>query len=169
MYATDDFFDIFEQQQIDNTNTLVHLEADLENTEWYNNSIYKVVYDYILKNNLRVPRQLSYPPADAMTIFNSLSLNHDHLTDTEINNGIASGIYDSGMITYNVIFYCRDDARSVKNLIQKKVTRKYTDDEQRILNSSLESYTPGDYPFIISYRLPGKGIETTKITRTLKF
>ena len=77
-FATDDFFDIFEQQQIDNTNTLVHLEADLENTEWYNNSIYKVVYDYILKNNLRVTRQLSYPPADAMTIFNSLSLNHDH-------------------------------------------------------------------------------------------
>ena len=164
-FNNSDFFDVFEQQEWAKTNTLVQLHADLENTEWYNNSVYKIIYEHFTEQELPRDRPFGYPPTAAMTIFNSLSINHDHLTDEEINTGTTKGIYSSGMITYNVIYQCDEDAKLAQKIIQEKkdLGEALTDDELRILNyKTAEKYTSGDYPFFILFVLPGKNIVTTK-------
>lgn len=167
-FVCDDFFDVFEHQKRAKTNTLVQLRADLENTEWYNNSVYKIIYEHFTEQELPRDRPFSYPPHTAMTLYNPFSINHDHLTDNEIKTGITKGIYDDGMITYNVIFQCHEDAKLAQKIIQQKdnLGEELTDDELRILNyETAEKYTPGDYPFFILFVLPGKNIVTTKERR----
>ncbi|MBR6278385.1 MAG: hypothetical protein IKR41_06470 [Bacteroidales bacterium] len=170
-FETDDFFDILEQQVRGKTDKLVYLEADLGNTEWYKKSLYKYVYDNFSEKELARVRSFSFKPADAMTIFNALSINHNTLTDNEIQNGIATGIYPHGMITYNVIFECDEDLRKAKTLISnKKLSRDLSKKEQEILNNDYpQSYTKGDYPYKISYRLPGKGTITSTINKVFKY
>lgn len=171
-FVTEDFFDDFEQHGWKKTNALVHLEADLNNTDWYRKSVYKAVYDNFTEGELPRDRPFSYPPSDAMTIFNSLSINHDKLSDSEIQSGIPQGIYEHGMITYNVIYQCNEDTRQAQNVISQKHKRgaRLSADEVKILDyEHANSYTSGDYPFIISYRLPGKGTETSSISKTFRY
>ena len=171
-FETDDFFDILEQQVRGKTDKLVYLEADLENTEWYKKSLYKYVYDNFSEKELARVRSFSFKPADAMTIFNALSINHNTLTDNEIQNGIATGIYPHGMITYNVIFECDEDLRIAKTLIsnKQKFGTGLNKTEQEILKNDFpQSYTKGEYPYKISYRLPGKGTITSTINKVFKY
>lgn len=171
-FKNDDFFDVFEQQKWGNTNTLVHLEADLNNTKWYNESLYKAMYDMYTEQQVVRDRPFGYPPSDAMTIFNPLSINHDKLTDNEINTGIAEGLYEHGMVTYNVIFHCDADMRTLQNYVAvKKAMHKHlSDTDVDILNYTVaQSYTRGKYPYNISYRLPGKGTVTSTITKVLNY
>ncbi len=170
-FACDDFFDIFEQQEWGSTNKLVYLSADLDNTNWYNKSIYKTVYTNYRESQIVRDRPFSYPPVDAMSIFNPLSLNHDQLTDTEIKNGRADGIYDSGMITYNVIFELHDDINAAQDYISSYYRAGHmSETELKILDYSLpESYTSGNYPYYLSYRLPGKGTITSSIKKNFKY
>lgn len=170
-FACDDFFDIFEQQEWGSTNKLVYLSADLDNTNWYNKSIYKTVYTNYRESQIVRDRPFSYPPVDAMTIFNPLSLNHDQLTDTEIKNGRADGIYESGMITYNVIFELHDDINAAQDYISSYYRAGHmSETELKILDYSLpESYTSGNYPYYLSYRLPGKGTITSSIKKNFKY
>lgn len=171
-FETDDFFDILEQQVRGKTDKLVYLEADLENTEWYKKSLYKYVYDNFSEKELARVRSFSFKPADAMTIFNALSINHNTLTDNEIQNGVATGIYPHGMITYNVIFECDEDLRIAKTLIsnKEKFGTGLNKTELEILNNDFpQSYTKGEYPYKISYRLPGKGTITSTINKVFKY
>ena len=171
-FETDDFFDILEQQVRGETDKLVYLEADLENTDWYKKSLYKYVYDNFTEKELARSRDFNYKPTDAMTIFNALSINHNTLTDNEIQNGIATGIYPHGMITYNVIFECDEDLRIAKTLIsnKEKFGTGLTKTELEILKNDFpQSYTKGEYPYKISYRLPGKGTITSTINKVFKY
>ena len=171
-FETDDFFDDLEQQVRGETDKLVYLEADLENTDWYKKSLYKYVYDNFTEKELARSRDFNYKPTDAMTIFNALSINHNTLTDNEIQNGIATGIYPHGMITYNVIFECDEDLRIAKTLIsnKEKFGTGLNKTELEILNNDFpQSYTKGEYPYKISYRLPGKGTITSTINKVFKY
>ncbi len=167
-FLTDDFFDANEYQERWHTDKLVHLEADLNNTSWYNKSIYKTMYTSYKESEIVRSRPYNYPPSDAMSFFNSLSINHDQLDDSEIKTGIATGIYDDGLILYSVIFQCDEDINVLKDVVAKKRDSgvALTAAENKILNYYwAESYTPGDYPYIISYRLPGKGKVTSRINK----
>ncbi|MCQ2976278.1 MAG: hypothetical protein MJ211_15870, partial [Bacteroidales bacterium] len=161
-----DFFDVYEQQVYGETDKLVSLDADLENTNWYKSSIYNGMYHNYKETEVKRERPFSYPPSDAMTIFNPLSINHDYLTDTEINTGIAKGIYEHGMFTYNVIYHCHEDLKVLRDKIAKKRDngQTLTEYEKQVLKyQNPESLTKGNYPYTISYRLPGKN----KITSTI--
>ena len=171
-FVTDDFFDVFESQVWGKTNTLVHLEADLNNTKWYKESVYKIMYDNYSESQAKRIRGFSYPPADAMTVFNPFAVNHNQLSDTEIQTGIAKGIYDDGMINYGIIFECHEDIEAVQDEISTHRTRDHRLSliEEKILDySQPESYVPGNYPFIMSYRLPGKKIVTSEINLVYKY
>ncbi|MBO7597321.1 MAG: hypothetical protein J6T70_09790 [Bacteroidales bacterium] len=171
-FVTDDFFDVYESQVWGNTNTLVYLNADLNNTDWYNKSTYKIVYDNYSAPQVPRDRAFGYPPSDAMTVFNPSLINHDHLTDNEIASGIPQGLSDDGMINYGIIFECHDDLKVVQDMISIKHDRgqRLSPDESRILNySHPESYNRGNYPFTISYRLPGKGTVTSTIHKNYKY
>ncbi len=171
-FVTDDFFDVFESQVWGNTKTLVHLEADLNDTKWYRESVYKYVYDHYSESQVSRDRAFSYPPADAMTVFNPFAINHNKLTDSEIQTGVAQGIYDDGMINYGIIFECHDDIKVVQDLVSLKRDRggRLSPEETQILNySTPNSYNPGNYPFTITYRLPGKGTITSTIKKNYKY
>jgi len=163
---TDDYFDGFECQSIHNDTCLVTMTADLANTAWYQKSIYKRMYDNYGKNDIQNNRPHSTPPADAMSIFNPDFCNHWNLKDSEIQANYASGLNQTGNYGYYVVFYCHDDILALKNKIAEKA------DNQQILNTLetdiLNYYQPpqyqkGKYPYILSYRLPGKGTVTTQI------
>ena len=171
-FVSDDFFDDYERQIRGKTDKLVRLRADLNNTEWYRNSTYKIVYDNYTEQQIPRDRPFSYPPSDAMTIFNSLLINHNKLSDSEIQTGIPEGINEHGMITYNVIFQCHEDINEAKTIISAKHDRgvHLTSNEEKILNySKPESYSNGNYPFIVSYCLPGKGTITSTINKNFKY
>ncbi len=153
---TDDYFDGIERQYAGAENNLVVMEADLENTEWYKNSIYKEVYD-------KYSRFYS-APKNEMTVFNPDYCNHDRLKDSEIQTNTATGLNPTGNIGYYIVFQCDDDIKELQNEIAKKAAKGLllSGLETKILNYSLpEKYTQGNYPYNISYRLPGKKIITS--------
>ncbi|MCQ2976267.1 MAG: hypothetical protein MJ211_15815, partial [Bacteroidales bacterium] len=165
-FINDDFFDVYEQQERNLTQTLVGLNANLEETSWFKSSIYYEMYHKYSETEIKRNRAFSYPPSDAMTVFNPLSINHDYLTDYEINTGVAQGIYNDGCITYNVIFDCHEDLKVLRDKIAKKRDngQTLTEYEKQVLKyQNPESLTKGNYPYTISYRLPGKN----KITSTI--
>ena len=84
----------------------------------------------------------------------------------------ATGIYPHGMITYNVIFECDEDLRIAKTLIsnKEKFGTGLNKTELEILKNDFpQSYTKGEYPYKISYRLPGKGTITSTINKVFKY
>ncbi|MCQ2976268.1 MAG: hypothetical protein MJ211_15820 [Bacteroidales bacterium] len=169
-FTTDDFFDVYEQQEKGKYDNLVCLNADLENTEWFKSSIYYEMYHKYSETEIKRDRDFSYPPTDAMTVFNPLSINHDYLTDDEINTGETLGIYNYGCITHNVIRECHEDLKVLRDKIGSKRQHgeTLTEYEQKVLKyQNPESLTKGNYPYTISYRLPGKNIITSEIHKVL--
>ena len=168
--TTDDFFDGIERQSIDSEHNLVYMNADLNNTDWYNKSIYKKLYTNYREEDMKNERVHDFPPSDAMTIFNPGYATHDRLNENEIASNTPSGLQTTGNLGYYVIFYCHDDLVDIRNQIAVKASRgqSLTSLETEILNyTSAKNYSKGKYPYKIEYRLPGKDIITSSISRTL--
>ena len=128
------------------------------------------MYDHYDKKQIECDRKFSTPPSDAMTIFNPELSNHGNLQDAEIQSNIARGLNPTGNLGYYVVFYCHDDIKSLKTQIANKRSKglKIGELETEILKYSLaETYTKGNYPYTLSYRLPGKRKITSSFEQKL--
>ncbi len=170
---SDDFPDGFEYQHTVEgvgfmEGNMMVLEPLLDKTKWYNNSIFPYVYNEYTREQVATGdiRSYNYPPNNAMTIFNALFATHKDLKDDEIASGVASGLPQIGNIGYYVVFQCDHDIRIVQNLVADKLIHKQSlrgHDNDFKTYIQPDPYTPGDYPFKVSYRLPGKKIITSSV------
>ena len=150
-------FDLFELPSNDRFQTsLIALKADLDNCEWYQKSIYKLLYDsYPLDlSYYRICKE--YPPVDAMCMNNSEILYQGYLSDNDIENKNNEKELDpEGSIGMKLLIQMHYDVEMrLYNLQQKDC------DAELDKYNQPEPYTVGSYPYYISYRLPGKNIIT---------
>ncbi len=144
---------------------LVTLDADLDNWEWYQNSIYKVVYNYYnsyqdFGSDKIYQQHFKYPPSNAMEFYYPEAGNEpDWLTDDEINNKKLNE-FSRPLIhlwCYHS-YYMNHDLNIAQNII---VDAK-NEIETQINSADGVRLSNGNYPFFISFRLPGKNIITSK-------
>ena len=101
-----------------------------------------------------------------MTIQNSELLYHGTLNDNELSQNMATGLDNEGSIGYYVVFQCDRDIRKVQTIISNKLIQKKQlsgHDKEFSEYVQPDPYSPGDYPFKVSYRLPGKKIITSSV------
>lgn len=169
---SDEFPDGFEYQHKVGNNisfdNMMVLEAMFDQTPWFNNSIYQFIYqEYSATPINSYNRAYNYPPTNAMQINNIDLVYHGNLTDNEIEQNYAKGLDPEGSIGYEAIFQCHSDAQTVSNLVAEKLIKKQPlsgHDRDFYNYNQPKPYTPGDYPFKVSYRLPGKNIITSSVT-----
>lgn len=157
-------FDLFEIPLEDRSQTsLIALKADLDNCEWYQNSIYKLLYNSYPLDLSYVRSYKEYPPVDAMFINNSEILYQGYLSDNDIENKNTEKELDPlGSICMKLIIQMHEDIKMRLNNLQ----HKECDDKLEKYNQP-EPYSVGSYPYYISYRLPGKNIITYSEKHTL--
>lgn len=157
-------FDLFEIPLEDRSQTsLIALKADLDNCEWYQNSIYKLLYNSYPLDLSYFRSYKEYPPVDAMYINNSEILYQGYLSDNDIENKNTEKELDPvGSICMKLIIQMHEDIKMRLNNLQ----HKECDDKLEKYNQPVP-YSVGSYPYYISYRLPGKNIITYSEKHTL--
>lgn len=136
-------------------NCLIYVTADLDNCEWYQNSIFKSLYENYELDYDHSNRSVGYPPVDAYLFFNYKA--DMYLTDDDILNNNTKGKSHSGIFSSKLVWFMDRDVRARKNLI-----REISTDLDRKIKDYYEPpyYTSGEYPYFISFRIPGKNIIT---------
>ena len=163
----DEPFDLNEIGKL--SSSIIHMEMDLDNCDWYQNSLYRKIYENYSPDKLRVDvnAPCECPPADNILIstYGSAVLSDEDIAnkvvDTEVYNALPQVIasYVSAQM-YRDWLHVRLSLmdRTPKNDLEVQIREANTD-----FNNDLHiTLTPGDYPYFFSYRLPGKNIETFK-------
>ena len=161
----DEFFDMFEYPHVfissDNSGkgiiveTLIKIELDTDNCEWYKNT-FKEMYDqytYDDLKNFESRTDFKCPPSDAVTIFNALMTMPVPLSDEAIQNGCTEPLPGIGNIGVYWLHYMSEDARLLN----------YPIDAEKV------KYTYGEYPIFVCFKLPGKDIVTTREKHTFTY
>lgn len=171
---TDEFPDGFEYQRLNSKtgfskDNLIVMTPLLNQTDWYNNSIFAYAYKEYQASQLsnKDARDYNFPPDNAMIVFNAYFAQHDRLNDNEINSGAPTGLPGEGIVRYCVVYQCDQDMWAIKDLVGRKIINKQSlsgHDRDFYNYNQPKPYTPGDYPFKVSYRLPGKNIITSSVT-----
>jgi hypothetical protein len=169
----------FDKAEISGTNrtqntSLVQLEADLSSNDYYNKTIYPLVYaDYPIDGNIKVTwrdvGKLGLPPSKAMYI--EQTPGDLVLTPENVSIGAASASASRSAYIYNLPFYFEKDFKE----IQAQVVNRYiqlpivNDRIQRIMFTPYPPITPGQYIYKLKYLLPGINKTTTEINITTGF
>jgi len=149
-----ELFDIHEVQGINNQK-IVQIKAQVDQTNWYNQTFYKGMYQ---------SQTTLTPPVEKVEIL--LEGVAKQLTDDEINIGTAFSYRTRGMFQYSIPYWCARDFFSIRNNVAKAALNKpITQQEVNWLNAD---YPPvvfkGDYPVNVSYVLPGREITTSTVS-----
>lgn len=178
----DEGFDIFEYPTLNDVDNngysgesnlqkcLIYFTADLDNCEWYQNSIFKSLYTEYPLDYEDQGRIVQYPPADAFLMFNYKT--NMYLTDEDIENKYTQPKSHEGIIKSSLVWFMDHDIRVRRKLNEQKNKSDFT-----ILDDEIKDYyeppyyANGDYPYFISFRLPGKNIITysEKHVMTVKY
>ena len=169
----DELFDQFEFE-IDSykvyhlkTNNMIHLEMDLESCEWYNNSIYKVIYDNYTSDRMSTATyrsEVSYPPFDAIhktyPYYDYLCLDDNEIEQKALSD--HKGDKAGGGLVFWFLRIMYEDYLPIRQSLNNK--QDLNEIEQKIINTNENDLwlTKGDYPYYLSYHLPGKNIVTFK-------
>ena len=149
---------------------LIYITADLDNCEWYQNSIFKSLYTEYPLDYEDQGRIVQYPPADAFLMFNYKT--NMYLTDEDIENKYTQPKSHEGIIKSSLVWFMDHDVRVRQKLNEQKNKSDFTilDDEIKDYYEP-PNYANGDYPYFISFRLPGKNIITysEKHVMTVKY
>jgi len=151
-----ELFDMYEIQGL-NGKKLVRFAAQLNQTDWYNQTFYKDMYQ---------SQTYLTSPADKVEILTGLP--NKVLTDDEMNVNSTSGYNTQGIFRYAIPYGCSRDFFEAKKIIAKKSSGSITQQEKDLL---AQDYPPvvfkGDYPVSVSYVLPGKEITTSTVSMTM--
>ena len=148
-----ELFDACELQGI-NEQKLVRFTAQVNQTDWYNQTFYKDMY-----------QSQSYltPPVEKVEILTGLP--DKRLADDEINVKTASGYNTQGIFRYAVPYWCsRDFFAAKENIAQRALRGQITQQEVALLGTNFPPVVfKGDYPVNVSYVLPGREITTSTV------
>lgn len=170
--TNNEFFDQNEIQWLNGDLPVVQFEAEVNNTAWYKNSIYKNMFANFDLNVIKAKRNevdvklngYGFPAVKAISIENRED--NKILTEDEIKTGVPIGIYPNGIFTYSLPYWCSRDFFLIKNQIAIKVTQNkpLSSTESDILKTDFPpTVVKGSYPVKVNYVLPGKNIVTTTV------
>ncbi len=157
-----EYFDVTE---ISGTNRsmnipLIQLEAELQTNDYYNNSIYPLIYanypiDGNIKVNWRDVTKLGLPPAKAMYIYQEpadLILNA-----TDVSGGTAFVNASRAAYTFDLPYYMEKDFKEIQAQVVNRYIQMSTvsDRVQQIMFNSFPAVRPGQFRYKLKYVLPG--------------
>lgn len=166
-----ELFDDFEIEGGLQFRRLIDIHAIVNETEWFNKSIYPLVYQVTPESVIKANRVQIMPSG----IFHSPPVNSvfieqynggNRLQDHEIRTGRVSGLIQTGSVKYALPFVCSRDYYASKAYISRK--SNLNADELKIIKSDFpERVIKGDYPIVLKYSLPGRNIVTSTIQTTI--
>lgn len=147
----DEFFDVIDYPLTAQTDGigLIQFELDLDNCEWYKKT-FKNMYDQYSLNDLDIEQRTKwykFPPSDAIVINNNRIIQHTQLTDEDIQNGTTPELFSMGSIHFIFGNFMVRDARLLSYPVDESINN---------------IFAKTDYPYYITFVLPGKNIVTTK-------
>jgi hypothetical protein len=150
-----ELFDAYETGSSNASDKLVQFNADINQTNWYTQTIYKKMYE-----------KETYLSAPVQNIQILTGTPNKMLTDDEITMNSPSGYNTEGIIRYALSPACYIDLQNAKTNIARRVLNgSTTQDEATILATSFPpTVFKGNYPVAVSYMLPGKKIPTTTVS-----
>ena len=149
-----ELFDTYEIHGVGMEQQLIQFTAVLDQTNWYNNTFYKEMYQSLTRRK---------PASDKIDI---LAITSDRLlTDDEINTGNVSATNNIGLLSYNIPYWCARDFLATKEDIAKQArSGEITREQENLLNTDFPPVVfKGNYPVKASYTLPGKKAVTTSV------
>jgi len=152
-----ELFDKYEIQGIKDQR-LVKFTAQINQTDWYNQTFYKDMYQS--QNYLT-------PPADKVEILTGFP--DKQLTDDEMTVSAASGYNTEGIFRYAVPYWCARDFFAAKtDIAQRALKGQISQQEIGLLGTDFPPVVfKGNYPVSVSYVLPGKDIATSTVDMTM--
>jgi hypothetical protein len=164
----DELFDKYEIQWDANVMPLVRFEAQIDRTDWYNNSFYKNMYANAYRQAIRTnrenqdPRAFGEPPVAAVLI---AANKIQSLTDAEITTNYPAGYNFQSVFTYALPYWCFRDYYYMRSLLaEKRLGGSITSEELALLNKSGPPVVEkGNYPVQIKYVLPCKDLTTSVV------
>ena len=150
-----EIFDNTEYNFLDRKNNLMVLKPDYENTDWYVNAISPLLYT----NNdvTKVVSGLTPPTNDTVVTIGRMSVNRD-LSSTEVETVTFTARNAYGSICNTISKSINTDFYNTKVYLANYVTNNACTIgiEKLLSTSNLPSVTPGNYPILAKYKLPGK-------------
>ena len=152
-----ELFDRCEMQGV-NDRKLVRFTAQIDQTNWFNQTFYKSMYQ---------SQTYLKPPAEKVEILTGLP--DKQLTDDEMNINTATGYNTQGVFRYAVPYWSALDFVAAKeNIAQRALRGQITKEETQLLGTDFPPVVfKGDYPVDVSYVLPGKEITTSTVNITM--
>lgn len=176
----DECFDKFECQTFSNhvfgnerkrdetiSTCLITFEFDLDKCDWYQTSLYKLLYDSyppmtetmgIIKN----------PPINAVEFFGE-NITQEYLSDYEINNKTINNRKTWIFLRSYLADYLFREYTGRVDYIKSHPDRTETDIFIMQNQPTEIDLSVGKYSYILSYRLPGKNIITTSLNKTMNY
>jgi hypothetical protein len=162
-------FDKFEMQWNESALPLLRFDAQIDQTEWYNNARYKDMYQQTYRQGIATNRQqrdvrtFGEPPVSAVLVEEE---EEKQVTDTEITTGRPVGCNSQGVFTYALPYWCSRDLFYLKSFLSEKrlMGGSVTSSEAALLERDFPSMVKkGSYPVKVKYVLPGKEIATSVV------
>ena len=173
-------FDEYEIKGYKDLSPLLSFEA-IPNQNWYNATIYPLLYEQYNNNGgAQIPGD-SYPqfrfngPQPLKAILLQSNINPNGYTLSESDIAASSALAKTGALyfQYNLNHVCFRDFFDLRN----NVIRSYVDTPtaalpvgaQRLVNGSYPDLVRGDYAFKINYHLPGSNTPNNQKTVTIRY
>jgi hypothetical protein len=163
----------FDATEISGTNwtqniPLIWLEADLQTNDYYNNSIYPLVYaDYPIDGNVKISwrdvNKLGLPPVKAMFI--SQEPSNLILNSADVSTGTALVNASRAAYTFDLPFYIEKDFKEIQSQVVNRYIQQTTVSPrvQQIMFTSFPVVRPGQFRYKLKYVLPGLNKTTSEI------
>ena len=140
---------------------LIYITADLDNCAWYQNSFFKQLYNNYSLDYNDAGRMVKYPPIDAYTIVLS-DYDKKRLSDEDINSKRLKIESSAFRIFSYLVFFMDNDVRKRGDIFRMQNDESTLSELDKAIKDyhNPPLYSEGDYPYFISFRLPGKKIIT---------
>ena len=142
---------------------LIYITADLDNCAWYQNCNLKKLYDNYSLDYDDWGRMVQYPPIDAFEIGQNVIYDRDKkefLSDDDINSKKVDRIPNGCCIKSYLQAFMYKDLHTRRSILSSKNESELSEIDNQMKLIVDYPYTAGDYPYFISFRLPGKEIIT---------
>jgi len=145
------------------TEGMIKITPLIEEWDWYNNSIYKYIYDnpQLFKNMVKRPLdKVPFPPVS--NAFYLWQVNYDRtIIDSEIESNSFSYEVDKTHIINRIPYFWMIDYYDIRNELLRQNTISEDENIKFIKENKIVRPVNGDYSIRVDHQLPGKDIITS--------
>ena len=158
-------FDLCDYNYYQQTNSLLRVNLDYDNCQWYKEKIAPLIYEN--EDVLSIVGNYTPPTTNVYDIF---VVDACLLTDEEVETGVFAEHSNFSAFNCNASIYIDNDYYEIKVKLANTPEGKLTEGAKELLATDyLPELIEGSYPMKIEYTLPGKNIVTSKYVCDLKY